>query len=221
MRIHWPLLWWQFRQTLPFAIKATVVLAVYVLFCGEPLQFHVYEVPALIVFAHCLAIAWRMGRVRSPAFAYLYIQGYSRGVLWGHTMLASLASVLMMWLPMAALIWLPIRSSFQDTVFQNACFPFMGPTERSLTLWCLATYFCLIPIFHYAWIRSSLPMRGVVSGHVLAAATVVALLSFWLGVPQWLRFGWPSIAIVGMFSSAAFVLLLVGWRVHYRMEVRG
>ena len=92
---------------------------------------------------------------------------------------------------------------------------------HACALWCLATYFCLIPVFHYAWIRGSLPMRGVVSGHVLAAATVVALLSFWLGVPQWLRSGWPSIAIVGMFSSAAFVLLLVGWRVHYRMEVRG
>jgi hypothetical protein len=64
-------------------------------------------------------------------------------------------------------------------------------------------------------------MRGVASGHVLAAATVVALLSFWFGVPQWLRFGWPSIAIVGAFLSAAFVLLLAGWRVHDRMEVRG
>ena len=221
MHIYWPLLWWQFRQALPFAVKAAVVLALYVLFCDEPLRFAVEQVPALIVFAHCLAVAWRLGRVRSAAFGYLYTQGYSRGALGGHTMLASLASVLTVWLPMAALIWLPLRSSFQDTVFENVYFPFMGPTERSLTLWCLATYFCLIPVFHYAWIRSSLPMRGIMSGHVLAVAAVVALLSFWLGVPQWMCFGWPNVVIIGAFLAAAFVLVLAGWRVHYRMEVRG
>ena len=221
MRVHWPLFWWQYRQTLPFAMKAMVVLAIYVLFAGEPLRFRIDQVPAMIVLAHCLAVPWRLGRVRSAAFGYLYVQGYSRRSLWGHTMLASLASALTVWLPMAALIWLPLRSSFQDAVMQNAYFPFMGPTERALTLWCLATYFCLIPVFHYAWIRSSLPRRGILSGHVLAAAAFAALLAFWIGAPRWLRCGWPSIAIVGAFAGAALVLLLSGRSVHDRMEVRG
>jgi hypothetical protein len=220
-RIHWPLLSWQFGQTLPVTLIALPLAMVYVVLREEPFEFRVDQVPALFVLLHSLAIVWSLGRVRSVGFGYLYTQGYSRGALWGHMMLASLAAVMAVWLPVAASIWLPIRSAFQDVVLRNPYAPFMSPAERAFTLWWLWVYSVLVPLFHYAWVRSSAALRGLVSGHILAFATVAAQFTVWLSLPRGWQAGWIRASLASAFLAAAIVLMVGGYRLHSRMEVRG
>lgn len=174
--IDWSLLRWVLWPVLPVSLVATVVASLYVLFRREPLEPADGWAGAFIV-VHCCFLVMRLGRVGAGPFAFLYTRGYSRDRLWAHTMLASLVAVLIVWLPAALLIWLGLRSGFQDTVRESPYFPIMAPLETTVPLVWLAAYLVLLPVLHYAWIRQAQPARGGATGPLLAAGLVVTAVS--------------------------------------------
>ncbi|MGZ0165567.1 MAG: hypothetical protein ACKVII_16705 [Planctomycetales bacterium] len=217
MRINMELLRWQFRQTLPVTLVSLPLAVLYVLQTGDRLLFRFESLAMVFVMVHCLAIAWRLGRTSLPEFRFLYSQGYSRDALFAHTMLASLLALLAVWVPVGLLIFLPIRSSVQVAA-GNPWFPFAAWTERAFVWrWFLASLI-LLPAFHYAWIRASLARRGVYSGYVLAAATVLVCGILWGnagGISQTETYWTGTFALL----ASAVTLLIGGWIVHRRIEV--
>lgn len=214
--IDWSLLTWIVRPALPVSLVALAVAVVYVLFKREPLDTVDGWAGAFIVAHGCLVVM-RLGRTAVGPFAFLYTRGYSRDRLWAHTMLASLAAVLVVWLPAALMIWLGLRSDYQDAVRQSPYFPIMAPLETTVPLVWLAAYGVLLPVLHYAWIRQAQPTRGGATGPLLAAGLVVAGVSVFnagrIEQPVWWII-WIGCALV---TAAAF---WGGRRLHRRIEVR-
>lgn len=217
MRINGPLFLWMFRPLRGLTIVTAITASAYVLFHDQPLYFPRDTATKLFIVIHCFLISRLAGRVRSETFAFLYSQGFSRDTLWSHMWLATAASVLATWLPCAVLILTPLRSSVQDYLL-NPWFPLMSPTERPFLMWSLFLYFLLVPVFHYEWIRSSMPFRGVVNGHLLAVSYFVfaGLLTerFWQFSPDTARM-W----LAGGFVLVSAILGLFGCWMHRRMEV--
>ena len=128
---------------------------------------------AIFILAHCIAITIVLGRVRSRSFAFIYTRGFSRDVLWGHKMLASVISAACVWGPGALLIGLGGRSALQD-LFQNPYFPIMAEREMRAVWFWLFGYGILLPLFHYVWIRKAQPTKSSGNGMLLAVGTVAA-----------------------------------------------
>ena len=91
LRILW-------REALPATLFGVLGLSAYALLWTDVMTVS-DDWPALLIFVQCLLLVALLGRSASPAFAFTYSRGYSRDVLWGHTMLASALSVLAAWLP--------------------------------------------------------------------------------------------------------------------------
>jgi hypothetical protein len=215
MRMRISLLGMLFRQTLPVTLIGLPIGCLYVLFAREPLS---WQNPwmALFVLVHSIAIASCFGWFRSRSFAFLYTRGYSRDELWIHKMLGTVLSVLAVWLPMALIVWLPIRSIVQDKLFVNPYFPLMMMREASVPWFWLGGYAVLLPLFHYVWIRRAQPTRGANGSVLLAIGVVIAiatLMSFrWH--PFWFR------ALLWILSAIVIVTTLVaGCILHRRLEV--
>jgi hypothetical protein len=96
------------RQCLPATLIGLPLACFYVLLTRKPLDW-TNPWMGLFVLVHSLAIVFCLGRYRSPAFAFLYTRGYSRDELWLHKLLATALTVLAVWLPLALIVWLPIR----------------------------------------------------------------------------------------------------------------
>ena len=216
MKVRMALLRWLLRPTLTVTLPAVVLACWYVLVHREPLQWRDGWV-GLFVVAHGCLLSSCLGKYRSGTFAFTYTRGYSRDALWGHTMLATLLAVLAVWLPVAAIIWLPIRSRFQDVVFQSPFFPLFEGAEDAVPWVWLAGYGLMMPWLHYAWIRQAQPCRGSGGGSWLAAAFVVSAITAlnagrledWVATVAW---------VAGVLLTV--VLLLAGRRLHRRVEVQ-
>lgn len=220
MFFNGPLFHWQFRQVRWVTLIALVIALAYTLW--EPsllIRGDMLGWALLLTLVHSLLITWRLGRPRSRSFGFLYTQGYSRNAIWWHTMLASAASVLLVWLPSALAIWLGLRSHFQSDLLQNYWFPLVAPCEYSYPLWVLFLYACFLPAFHYAWIRNAQPMRGHLAGVVVATYVALVVFSLWLFMPPRLV---PSVAQWLMFGGLAvtsIALEIGGWLLHRQLEV--
>ena len=223
MHIYWPLLDSGFvpRDQLRWlTLVSAVTASSYVLFYDKVLDFRVDRFAILFVLAHSFSISRLVARVRSEAFAFLYSQGFSRDALWRHMWLATSASVLATWLPCAVLILTPLRGLLQDQL-QNPWFPLMAATEWPFLIWSLLAYVLVLPVFQYEWIRSAMPFRDIVSGHVLSFGFVVfaVLLGerfFMNSNPplRWYSADWQPC------GSNSMILGLFGRWMHDRLEVR-
>jgi hypothetical protein len=214
--IDWPLLTWMLRPVLPVSLVAMVVALAYVLSRHEPLDTKDGWAGAFIVVHGCLVVM-RLGRTTAGPFAFLYTRGYSRDRLWAHTMLTTLAAVVVVWVPAALTIWLGLRSNYQDVLRQSPFFPIMAPLETAVPLVWLAAYVVLLAVLHYAWIRQAQPTRGGAAGPLMVAGLVVAGLSIFNAgqIEQpvyWII--WIGCVVV---TVAA---LWGGLRLHRRIEVR-
>jgi len=215
MGLHVSLLRWSLRTTLPATAIAVPAAWLYALVASAPLAWN-DEWVVVFVLVHSIALAMLQGRFRTGGFAFLYTRGYSRDTLWAHTMLASLVSVLMVWLPVALFIWLPIRSLVQDRIFQSPWFPLVMPREASVPGVCLGFYLVLLPSFHYAWMRMAQPTRGQLAGLFLACGIAVVLLSL-IVMRRWTEsFAW-LVCAAGLIIAA--ISLIAGFRLHRKMEV--
>ena len=222
MSVKLPLLLWLWRQTLPATIIALPVACLGALFVPGILRVQhldgVYGVVSLLfVLVHAVAIATLMGRAGSGGFAFVYTRGFSRNDLWLHTMLASAAAVLTVWLPVCLIVWAPLRSLVQDVLLKSPYYPGAAFLDRWLPVQIMAAYALLLPVFHYAWIRLAHPTRGRMGGVLLASGFVCALVVtggvvHWLG--QWV--GGLFLALIGV---VVVLLLVCSWQLHRRVEV--
>jgi hypothetical protein len=215
MRIKMSLLRMMMRRCLPATLIGLPVACFYVLLTREPLDW-ANPWMGLFVLAHSIAIASCLGRYRSPDFAFFYTRGYSRDELWVHKLLATVLAVLTVWLPLALVVWLPVRSRVQDVLFRSPYFPIMTMREVSVPWAWLAGYALLLPLFHYVWIRRALPLAGGDGVISLAIGTVVVVGTFMLfgWLPHWFwMLLWVLAAVVTVTNLAA------GFFLHRTIEV--
>ncbi|MDA1051730.1 MAG: hypothetical protein O3C40_14770 [Planctomycetota bacterium] len=218
MKLRWSLLCWQLRQVSVVTIAAMLLSVWFVLTYHDPLKFDIMTWAPFFILAHCSLLTWRLGRVRSRSFGFLYGQGFSRDTLWLHTMLASGVSVLAVWLPAALLVWSGLRSDYQE-MMQNYWFPLMAETEGAFILWSLLAYAVLLPVFHYCWIRAAQPTRGTTGGFAIAIGAVFGAFSIWNSVRVPDMPTWTVLLFAGGFVLATISLSLGGMRLHRRLEV--
>ena len=222
MPVKLPLLLWLWRQTLPATVIVLPVACLGALL--TPGILHVQRVESVfgfvlpvLVLVHAVAITYLMGRAGSGAFAFAYTRGFSRNSLWLHTLLASAAAVLTVWLPVGLIVWTPLRSLVQDGLYQSPYYPGAAFLDRWLPIQVMAAYALLLPVFHYAWIRLAHPTRDRTAGVLLAAGFLFALVVtggvvHWSG--QWM--GGLFLTLIGIVE----VLLLIWSRqLHRRVEV--
>jgi hypothetical protein len=175
MFVKWPLIRWQLRQARNFNLVVATTVAVYVCTRSEPFN-SVWTFPWWFPGVHAALIAWFVGRSTSPAAGYLHLQGFSRDILWWHTVLSACGCVLWGWLPAALLILTPLRSAWQD-LLGNPSFPYMGPAEHGAVWLALWEYAVCVPLALYAAARWAHPARGNGGGFLCAVALMVLLVS--------------------------------------------
>lgn len=206
---------WMMRQAMPVTIPAAVTAGLYVLLNRDVLEI---ADPWAWVFIglHSLALTACWGRPGSRGGAYLYTRGFDRDTLWNHLMLATIANIVTVWGPAAAMIWTGWRCFVQDHTFQSPNFPIMAPLESMTPVAWLAGYVLLLATFHYAWIRHAHPARGWRAGWWMSAGMIAAVLTcveygrFRQSVPWW--------ALAGSLLLAILLLALTR-RLHRRIEV--
>ena len=213
-----PLLRWIFRPLRWFSLTMSLFAMGCVLTADGVLTFDMLGWVPCFILAHCIFLVFSLSRIEHSSFGYLYVQGHDRDTLFRHVLTASGLSVLCVWLPCALIIWLGVRSGFQQA-FGNFNFPLMAPKEYAFPLWCLLAYGVLVPIFHYAWIRGGQSMRGSASGFVLAAAAVLVAFSIWNGVRVPDMPGWTIVAMAGGFVVTALSLLIAARKLHRQLEL--
>lgn len=214
------LLHWQCRLMLPVTLVAMLVATAYAAFEPGLLRWQSDYLALLFVAIHGWWLVLSVGRPTSGSVAFLYGHGFDRDTLWKHTLLASALAVGAVWVPVAVLIWSPLRGAIQSRLYDNPEFSLMAPLETSYPWFLLLAYLVWIPMLHYAWIREAQPFRGASSGNWLAVALVVA--SFTMGnaaplkqAPPWMI---NSFVVAALVLSA--MLLLAGRRLHRDLEVR-
>jgi hypothetical protein len=216
MRIKMSLLRMMMRQCLPATLIAFPLACFYVLLTRKPLD-GANPWMGLFVLAHSITLAFCLGRYRSPGFAFLYTRGYARDALWLHEMLTTILAVLAVWLPLALLVWLPIRSSVQDVLFRSPYFPILMIREVSVPWAWLAGYALLLPLFQYVWIRRAQPLAGGDGVVLLAIGTVIVIgilmLFGWL--PHWFR-----VLVWALALAVTATNLVAGRLLHRTIEVQ-
>jgi len=209
MRIRISLLKMMMRQCLPATLIGLPLAVLYVLLTRQPLDW-ANPWMGLFVLGHSIALAFGLGRYRSPGFAFLYTRGYSRDELWLHKLLVTVLAVLTVWLPLALLIWLPIRSTVQDVLFRSPYSLILMLREVAVPWAWLAGYAILLPSFHYVWVRRAQPLAGGDGAVLLASGTVIVIgtlmLFGWL--PHWFWIlTWALAVVVSVTNLGAGLLL--------------
>jgi hypothetical protein len=215
MRIKMSLLKMMTRQCLPATLIGLPIACFYVLVTRGPLDW-TNPWMGLFILAHSTAVAFCLGRYRSPGLAFLYTRGYSRDELWTNKILATVLAVLAVWLPVALIVWLPVRSRVQDVLFRSPYFPIMMMREVSVPWAWLAGYAFLPPLFHYVWIRRAQPLAGGDGVVLLAIGTVIAVGIFMLfgWLPRWF---WTVLWILA--AAITVTNLVAGFLLHRKIEV--
>jgi hypothetical protein len=172
--------------------------------------------PAFIL-VHSLAVSMCLNRFRSAHLRFLYTRGFSRDQLWKNKIAAAYVSVLLVWLPASLILWLHLRSSLQDSVFQNPFFPLFTTEEFRMPLFWLAEYVVLIAIFDAVGASLLQPQGGGSSLlHGMLSAGIVAFGLYW-AVTSHDRFVW----VAGSTACIFFVVSLArGFLLHRTMELR-
>lgn len=120
---------WRMRALLPITLVSALLSGLVVLLRPGILQWWFDFWSMWLVFVQGLALAARIERRRSPSELFLHSHGFSRDTLWRHSFLAGATSVALAWLPVALLIWSPLRAMYQDQVVGSEWFPFGAAFE--------------------------------------------------------------------------------------------
>jgi hypothetical protein len=221
-----PLLRWLWHRSMPtltVALAAPVAL-LYVLWTpgpptGDWNDIWPFMAAFLFIVPHgvgtMLALAW----FNRPAAGFLYTRGYTRDVIWSHTLAMWGLVVLAVWLPASLAVWTPLRSLVQDRMFENPNYPLMQPTEAMVPLVWLGIWFLTGAACYYGAIRSYQPTREEPFGSLLYLAAIIAAFVVLIPRSQPLA-GWLIALIVAAGLVASVVLLAASRRLHRRMEVR-
>ncbi|MHC4638332.1 MAG: hypothetical protein ACYTBP_06470 [Planctomycetota bacterium] len=216
MKIRISLIGILFRQALLVELIALPIIGLYMLFTREPISWQNPWI-AIFILSHSIAVAVCLGRFRSADFAFLYTRGYSRDQLWVHKMLATVLCVLAMWLPIALIVWTPVRSIVQDKMFNSPYFPIMAQREAAVPWFWLAGYAILLPMFHYVWIRQAQPIKGSNGAVLLAIGMVIVIVT--LMTFRWHQ-DWFKILILVLSTITIITSLIAGLLLHRKLEVQ-
>jgi hypothetical protein len=214
MKIRGSLLWMFFRETLPATLIVLPIACLYVMFVRDVLSWR-NPWMAMLVLGHSIALASLLGRYRSRSFAFMYTRGYTRDELWLNKMAATVLSVLAVWLPVALIIWLPIRSGVQEG-FRSPYFPIMMLREAGVPWAWLAGYAILLSLFHYVWIRRAQPLRGE-NGVVLLAIGVVVVIAILMSF-RW-HYDWFRMLCYVLAGVTVVTTLVAGRILHRTVEM--
>lgn len=215
MKIRCSLVWMFLRQVSLANMAAFTLGFTYVLGTTWVLDWR-NPYAALLILGHSVAIAALLGRYRSSHFAFLYTRGYTRDELWLNKMAATLLSVMAVWLPVALMVWLGIRSAAQEHWHRSPYFPIMQPREAIVPWAWLAGYAILVSLFHYVWIRRAQPLRGENGVVLLAIGVVVAtgtLMTF-----RW-HYEWFRMLCFVLAGIMIVTTLVAGRVLHRTVEV--
>lgn len=202
-------------QCLPVTLIALLIGIPYLLLAPGPLTWK-NQWLNLLILAHCIALAFRLGRMGRSSTEFMYTQGYSRDLIWLHIIVSTFISVLAVWLPMGLCLWLPVRSHIQDHVFISPYYPLMRVREFSLPWLWLYGYGLLLPLFHYVWIRQAQPTKGSEGAGLIAIGVVIVAGTLVLDPthPEWFK------TLVWVLSAVITATALVAGRIlHRSMEV--
>ncbi len=219
--MNWRLTLYLLRSVWPVTVLAWLVSIPLVLLYRDVIWIAIIWLD-LFVLVHSAAIVTMLSRFRSGEFAFLRGRGFSRDVLWRHTMQASLLAVLGVWLPVALAIWTPLRATVQDSL-QNPLFPFMAKTEHFAPWLWLGMYAVLLPVFHWVAIRLVLPGRAGLAGVLLATGAVIAIFDSISAALRIVRSAYGderTITMVSLTVLIALLALIASWRMHRRLEVQ-
>ncbi len=171
--------------------------------------------PMTFAFIHSCLLILSLTHNTGGRLAFLYTRGYSRNCLWAHTMAAAGLSALIVWGLAAAIVWTPLRSSFQMLV-GNPSFPIMAPLETSVPWVWLLIYALSLPLFCYVRVRRAHPTRGGNGAGILMIVLVVEMLPTLrtgrLGHGHWR-------ILAGVLLVAAAVTLAASRRLHRKVQV--
>lgn len=166
-------------------------------------QVHHYSdfLPLGLIALHSVWIGICLGGIRGSEAEFLYSRGYSRWTLWLHAQVAAAMTVLLVCLVPALLIWLRMRSDFQERVFQTADFPFMAPREDIVPVVWLLLYLLFTPLCTLAAAR-----KGSAAGTVwLTLGTAVSVFTLF-NTPSMLTGAARIIACFAVVAIAALAL---------------
>lgn len=212
---------WLWRRSLAATIVAAVSAVGLMLlvpvrlqpkFAGDWLPLYL-----LLAFAHAVAVVALQARPFSGPTGYLYSRGFTRDRLWVHQVLASVVSVLVVWLVAGAVVWLPLRGWWQGTVINNPFYPGADALESGFILRPLAFALWLVPMLHYNWIRRAQPTCDRLVGPMLLAWALCGGLFGLLFVSGRGIALLPWIA--AMVIALPATLTVLGWWLHRQMEV--
>ena len=214
LRIRRGLLKHLLRKTRAVTGVAMGVACLYALFTEDVMRWQ-DKLPLAFVAVHSWLLILCLSHNIDGSKAFLYTRGYSRNCLWAHTMIAAGLSALVVWAIAAAIVWTPLRSSFQ-MLGRNPSFPIMAPLETSVPWVWLRIYAFSLPLFCYVRVRRAHPTRGGNGAGILIIVLVAEMIPT-LGTGR-LGYGhWRILA--GVLLVAAAVTLAASRRLHRKVQV--
>lgn len=197
---------------------AIFVMLAFLLLNPEVMRFRAGGDISVFVFVHSLMIVRTICLVRKPSFGFLLMSGVSRDQHWRHITITALSSGLLVWGLGAAIVFSGLRSKIQDQS-DNPAFPFMGVTEQPVMIWCFVEYLILIPVLHYAWIRSSQTTRGADNGFLMTIGVVLLAITIDDAIDFSNAPTWVSSVIAFGFLLVSLGATLATRRAYLRLEI--
>jgi hypothetical protein len=216
MQLSRSLLGWYLRAARPATLLAAVLAALFTLLHPSRLIAAVF-LPFIFITLHSVVSTRLMCRFDSPAAGFLYTRGFTRNRLWSHRIAAHLLNVLAVWGPASLIIWFGIRSTLQDHVFENPCYPLFKADDFAVPLWWLGGYLLLVGLVEYGPVRRAQPTLDHDAGYVIEFGLLLMLLMFLH--TSW-RNPWYVVPFASAFLVASVTLLVGSRRLHRQIEVR-
>jgi hypothetical protein len=216
MQLSRALVAWYFRAAWFVTLPAALIAVAFAVGYGDPLADAPFRA-GLFVFFHSVLIARTMSRFDTPATAFLVTRGFSRDRLWLHRIAAHLLCVLAVWGPASLLVWLGVRSAFQNFILQNPYYPLFASADYVVPLWWLVGYLLLMGVVQYGPVRRAQPTCDRDAGYAITVGVFLAaftLLNMGLRSPWFATLTWLALI------AASVTLLYGSWRLHRQVEIQ-
>ena len=224
------LFFWQFKKLGLLNFFAVLAVGSYVLLRVTPFTCH--ELVLLLgVLLHCWLIAWRLWRSSPRQSGFLYSWGFTRDEIWWQTYLASLASAALVCGVAWLLMVLQVRFLVQDGLVANPYFLVPQSGEYWVPWFCFYGYLLVLPMLHYAWVRSKHSAKGKFVGWmIMFGGLVLLVVCFVQSTPtptevifrgrQSRPTPWLFV-LAALFIPSTLCWIAMGKRLHGTMEARG
>jgi hypothetical protein len=213
MHLSHSLVSWNFRAAWRLTLPSMLLMTGYVLVTPELLE-QSSAVPIWFAIVHSALLSWMTARFNTPAAAFLYTRGFSRDRLWVHRALSQLICVAVAWLPACLVVWLGLRSTFQDHVLRSAYYPVFQGADAFVPLRWVGLHLLLLGLLQYGPIRRAQPTCDRDAGYLIALAFLV-FVTFAVAT----RTPWATAMMISGITICLLALVYGSWRLHQRIEI--